>query len=269
MTLHAPSRRALLGATVWSVPAISLVSAAPAFASSSIGCGTYGVDLASAPTVVGTDPFTGVTTYVIPAVATVGGQIRKAEVVVTSRFFGNTKGAAGENMALAKQPVNLNGVPGAALRLQQEAKSQSDATNGYQDVTFTFPAEATDISMAIVDIDSNSEWKDVVSIEPAFTGVQSMVNIGTGSTAVPRVITGDGTTASPWAITGDMTNPDWEWSKTSGGTAFVSTINATRTAATTSFNLRFSNAVTGADKRRYHGVFIGAISFTVATNCIV
>lgn len=269
MSLPAPTRRALIGATVWSVPAISVASAAPAFAASSCVPAIWEFrftadnwEAAASPAAPFYRQMVGQATPLRPAVGEgvlIDESVTVDAITLTAGAVSvgasrpwnlNEPGNVLHNMEVTQATGGVGGSGNQGLGLLQEYPGVTGVTAGdYQEITFTFSREVTDLSFNICDVDnSGSQYVDLVSIVPAPT-----------SAVLATGLEGAGTTSLPWRTSASA--PTQQVGNTTG----LRNVKVTYAAAT-SVTIRFWNGVTsGLTGRGQHGIFINDISFKANT----
>ena len=236
-------RRTVLAAAAWSVPAVSVVAAAPAYAAT-VGCpvGGYTYTLNWATLRPTATAITG--GFQVSVVPTNGTAAQKAAntiiLKVTNSFEGGATAYTG-NMALSSG--NIGGTGAKGLGFLQNTPTNTVAANrrNYrQEITFDFGASPiTDLSFKITDIDSlDGDFIDQVEISPTMTGAPQH---STGTR-----VTGSGTTASPWHSTNpnsDQDNEDGTRGNITVTSSSVSSFVLTYWNSQTSFRVDNSQAI--------------------------
>lgn len=220
----APTRRTLLAASAWTVPAAVLVSAAPAYANSQRpGCLPMSYELNWGQSGAWSYSLTGNQTpgngagqiLATPVAAPAQGQVFDPLAITFTNTFAGQMRRAGDftegNMIVTPQGVGGTGARGLEM-WQQMGSSTSRSANAVQNdrqtITFDFGREVTNLSFTITDIDAHQpdtwsgrgQYRDAVYVSEAPTSV-----------ALGSRVQGSGTASSPWApnvATGTSTGLD-------------------------------------------------------------
>lgn len=192
MSVPTPSRRSLLAASAWSVPAVVVASAAPAFATSPAPIADCDVDYS-----LRWANFNAQTGVVVAQSVTGAAPLTLS---VTNQFRGNmTAASAVENRQtyqnLRVSPVAVGGLT-RGLTLMQRISNGMPASSrraNRQEVTFRFSRPVKGLSFSVTDIDSlmpgggSQQYRDQVEI----TGAPA-AEFGSGA------LRGSGTLGAPW-----------------------------------------------------------------------
>lgn len=206
---HRPTRRTLVRGAAWSVPAISVAVATPAFAASP--CAKTALL-----------PVTWSTTYT--ASTQTGTTAGGTNVNVTA---GYTQGAGGGSVATTN--LAPSAAPGTndsiTLRNNSPAGQVGNPENSYQTVNFVFTRPVYELTFFLDDIDQSTNYQDRVGL--VATPVENPGRVvGSG----PQVI-GVGTIADPWRTSAGA--GDYATGQT------VQVIYTSGTIGMTSLSLRF------------------------------
>ncbi|QCX28771.1 hypothetical protein [Nocardioides jishulii] len=191
-----PTRRTVLGAAAWTVPAITVAGAAPAYAASRCVTTSHTVSWSAAmwtPDATNQNATRGT----IPAVSGTPGA-PAVTLTVTRQFFGNMVAAAQNplmNMQISSDTVGGTGARGLTL-LQQQNQSTANPGAGQnvhdhrQTVTFTFSEEVKNLRFSVTDVDNywqgtnpanSRQYRDRVYVSGAPTATTSLLGSGTQS----------------------------------------------------------------------------------------
>lgn len=269
-----PSRRHVLKAGAWSVPAVVLASAAPAYATSQASGAMPMPAPAPAPmpkcvnhphlltwSTAALAGSGGPRTAVARAIAPVpsGSKVEDVRVTLVSAFEGSMRalsGTSGTNMTVSKDRVGGLGAPG--LMLYQENSSSRARTRAgdrhldAQVLQVVFDRQVSNLSFTVTDIDSTAgQFADRVSI----TG-------GTFAATPARGVSGSGTAAAPWVGPSGNVEPGQGQGN----------VKVTFTQPVSAFTLRFWNAEAGAvwwfnqlRQKGAQGIFLSDFSFAANT----
>lgn len=263
-----PSRRSVLRASAWSVPAIAVASAAPAFAASSCVDVDYAFSWSGAgwnytpssiwsPNGAGS----GIDTATPNTGALPPGQVVDPLTLTVSNAFagrmtGTEAGDGARNMRLSPFNVGALGHPG--LTLLQRVNNNNSLGNSsaarrqhHQTMTFTFSRPVSNLSFTVTDIDqSNGQYHDRVEVAPA-----------PAQTSQPSTVLGQGTTANPWRASA---NGNHDASTSPAGNAQVVRLS---NAALSTFTITFWSDQSGTlTSQGIQGIFVSDLTFT-ASSC--
>lgn len=284
MSSFTPSRRGLLAASAWSVPAVVVATSAPAFATSNKArpatCveadylyNWVGSTWTYASTTTGVVPGTGAGVGfgyadVVSALAQ-GTRQERVKVTVTNDFTGNTQGLvnnAGKNMVVPEHEVGGLGHRGLELyQGNSSGKAQSNPDRRRTDsqiIQVSFDRPVSDLTFTIADIDYNSyQYADRVELSSAsaYTAVRALKD-------GRRTVDGSGTSSSPWS---GNAGGNIDHIKDGRGNVVV-----TFKGPVTSFTLRFWNADAGRtswgrdhdlDAQGAQAIFLSNFNFKAST----
>jgi hypothetical protein len=186
-----PSRRTVVRTAAWSVPVISVATAAPAFAASPCSdTYSYLLDWGVTPYVApsATSVNKGVAT--VPASAGGGPGAQSITVTLQSTFQGTATTYDGNLTVLA-----TTGIGG--LVPSQRGVAVRSTTNGgianTQTVTITFGRAVSNLSFSVVDIDRAANFNDRVSFSPlpsSYTRAATVGGVGALSATETSASTG-------------------------------------------------------------------------------
>jgi hypothetical protein len=193
-TLSQPSRRSFVRAAAWSVPVVSLASAAPAFAASPCDPRVGAVidwDNPATTTHIRESFWKSVTTYDPDG----NGTVPSITLTTEASYAGNMKSGPEfgniVNDSLLLQN-NVGGLNQAGLVMYQSTTSTGVGTFNDRGVyTFTFTRPVTNLTFTVTDVDSggNQYW-DRLMLTPGFT-----------QQFRAAALTGAGTQADPYRAT--------------------------------------------------------------------
>lgn len=223
------SRRRVVAGAAWTVPTLTIASAAPAFAAS-CAASTFTADLTSA----GYNAATGVYTWGTGCC----GSSTPITMSLTSAASGATVGSSTFN--LTDDQVGGTGQPGIIL----QAAYPPANWNGYADFTMTFNTTVSDLQFTLTDIDGNQakDNNERVVLSP---GGFSVVSRGSR-------VSGNGTAANPFTQSGPKPYDDLNNVTSSAGNVTVSFASAS--SATIRFYLN--------DADNNHAIYLTEISFS-------
>ncbi|MFC6155027.1 hypothetical protein [Nocardioides yefusunii] len=287
MSLPAPSRRAVIAGAAWSVPAVSIASASPAFATSpgkTHPCTTFVFDWVRAglkkesETQVDGRPSTTWTAQALKLES--DGSINTAvsrSVIIKTNFVGkNMTAVTNLNMKVGEKATFMTSsglVLKETLRLQQVFETAAKSSSGYQTVEFNFGdgESVSNVDLLIQDVDSAlPSHPERVGETGGFHDEFAIISTGSFEaslrTAVPR---GYSMTA-PTLVGGDTLNGPWYVNHPSYNTPYNdvtevgSQLRVTQLSGSiSSFTLKYSNRVEFATAQTGNqGAFIGPFTFT-------
>ncbi len=244
-----PSRRTVVRTAAWTLPAVTALSAAPAFATTPGACTTYTV--ASVPFFSGTSTVGGTrrstwsmsTTgtgapmpLLVSAAATTTGDVRlggSQSSTTNDNFRGYANvGGVGQGLCLHQARTTTSGTPARDHRVAYK---------------FTFAQPVKNLSFYITDIDYGSnDYSDRVELSGAFTVSRPFTN---------NDVSGAGTVADPLRPSGTNAHNDWNSSR---GTVLV-----TYAGEVTEFTLTYWNALTSMSGSvdRDQAVYVAGMKF--------
>lgn len=260
--MSAPSRRGLLTASAWSVPAVVVASAAPAYAASpgaescveadylaDWGNGTYQRS-GGAGTLVAHP-----TSSLGPAAASSTPLV----VTVAHAFTGTMQGAAASDGAanLQVSPFTVGGTRDRGLTLMQRLSTGRPPASGRrghaQVVTLAFDRPVRGLRFTITDVDSASDqYRDRVELS------------GAPRVLVPGTLAGRGTATDPLANRSD--HALYDPAKDGRGNVVVTYDGEVRQVVVTFWNdhpPRRGGSRLVADGQQ--GIFLGSLSFSAST----
>jgi hypothetical protein len=218
-----PSRRTVVRTAAWSVPVISVATAAPAFAASPCS-DTYSYRLAwgttsyAAPTSAA--PNRGVAT--VPASPGGGPGAQSITVTLQSTFQGTTTAYDGNLTVLPTTGI------GGLVPSQQGVAIRSTTNGGFantQTVAITFGRAVSNLSFSVVDLDRAANFNDRASFSPApssYTRAATVGGIGAYSQTETSASTGAFRYTGSVSTGLDDTSPDGVVTVNyAGGTAFT------------------------------------------------
>lgn len=156
------TRRSLVRGAAWSVPTISLVAAAPAFAASPCDPQTYRIDW-------GTTPYTppaSLTANPNSGTAVVAGSAGGQTMNVTfASTLGGTATRFDSNLTVLPT-LNIGGLGANERGLAIRSTTTSTVNANRQTITVTFARAVSALSFTIVDLDLAGNFWDRVSLSP-------------------------------------------------------------------------------------------------------
>lgn len=261
-----PSRRGVLRAAAWTVPAVTVAAATPAFAASSpfAACTvTHALVINAAqgiPTVTDNDRAVVWSTSPVPVVA--GGlqdPVSSVETVAvsidTSMVTGYFQGTGSNGHFLVTNLAQTGAAPmavGTALKFATRQVANTAAATEMR-IVLRFSAPVRNLRFTLTDIDDNgtsNSQRDQVWVEsmdgatPAFTFQR----------AASSVVTGSGTASAPWGTSGATGNVG---NNETRGNVLVTTASGLEFEE---MELRFKN-VASSSSARSNTINIGNISF--------
>lgn len=267
-----PSRRHVLKAGAWAVPAVVVASAAPAYAGSDTGepdpaqarqCSSLPHVLAWSAAALGGTGNTRTAVARASAPVPSGVTVEDVRVTLVSQFHGDMRGLNnrdGKNMVVTDHQVGGLGTTGLELyqanSTGQARSREADRFLDAQTLQVQFDRAVSNLSFTITDIDANpGQFGDRVSI----TGPEYRVT-------KPTSVTGTGRDTSPWS--GPAQN-------ISHKTDRAGSVTVTFTQPVQAFSLRFWNASAGINywyKARVltpangaQAIFLSNMTFTAST----
>lgn len=275
MQSFTPSRRGVLGAATWSVPALTLASAAPAFATSlRAGCQpmtyqlTWGQRGAWTYQASSSSPGNGTGTILAtPASQPAPGQVMDAlPVVFTNTFHGRmvrrgdltTEG----NMVVTSAQVGGTGSRGLEMWQGLSNTSARSASAVYQDrqvITFDFGRPVTNLSFTITDVDAyetsawRGQYRDAVH-----------VSVPPTRAVLGNRVAGAGTQASPWtSATAPSSSTGLDNATSSRGNVALTYAGPIRSLAVTFWNTETRALSNNASQ----AIYFSSFAFT-ANSCL-
>ena len=283
MSLHAPSRRNVVKAGIWTAPAVVAVSAAPAFAAGSqcVASVPYTVNWAGTVnpytftpasatfpygpgtgTIVATPTTAGLTAAQIAAIQPLAVTVTNAVPTsgTTNRMRGGTFTYGGNTFSnMRVTTANVSGWGERGLTLAQSTDGDTTGpVNHFQTVTFGFDRPITSLSFAVGDIDAtNGNHSDRVSLTSGATDYAHT----TGTRGANLWGTGRGTS--------DGANQTAAGAYRPSGNAIVNDNTGTEGNVT----LSYANAVTSVTVRFWNNltdggqqwIFLKNLTFTAST----
>lgn len=213
MSSITPSRRGLLAASAWSVPAVVVASSAPAFATTTsvpAACveadylynwvgSTWTYTSNNSKVVAGSGAGVGFGYASVVSTLPQGARHDPVKVTLTNNFSGNTVGLvndAGKNMVVPAHVVG--GLDHRGLELYQgistsvARKKPEDRPKDHQIIEVTFDRAVSGLSFTITDIDFNTnQYADRVELSGSYTAKRAQE----GKT---HTVSGAGTPNDPW-----------------------------------------------------------------------
>lgn len=171
------SRRSLVRGAAWSVPTISMVAAAPAFAASPCDPQTYRIDW-------GTTPYTppgSLTANPNVGTAVVAGSAGGQSMNVTfASTLGGTATRYDSNLTVLST-LNIGGLGANERGLAVRSTNTSLVNANRQTITVTFGRAVSALSFTVVDIDLAANFADRVSFSPLptrYTRAATVAGVG-------------------------------------------------------------------------------------------
>lgn len=227
------SRRSVARGFAWTVPAVAVTAAAPAFAAS-MPCTLQTVSTFSTATptaAITTNKGTGSDGVTVTATATKSGTFNTAV------------------------QYNMTSPDGKFIQL-----AQNPGSGQYQELTFTFSQPVYNLSFVVADVDylnnMNGTYKDGVVVQQVNGATPVYTTTAKGSN-----VTGSGTTSSPFQPV--STTTQYVYSDAAGQV----TVKVNPTTGVTTFSIRYSDLANRTDSLSQQ-IYIGGITYTT-TNCVL
>lgn len=226
------SRRTLTAGLAWTVPAVAVAGAAPAFAASCTLSTTQNVTWAA-----NADNDSSYRTQT-------GTTANTSSVSVTTAFTG-TSGGIDTSFNMSSRTVATTN--DSIIISNDVPYSTSTPAANYQDVTFTFSKPVYNLTFTIDDIDRINNG----GTYPGYYDQVALLSLSTYTATKGSYLTGSGTTGDPWRTAVDV----------NGSYDARQSVTVSFAGPVTSFTIRFWTSTADSRTTEYQFIRLGSMSY--------